>query len=432
MTHIYTLRLKSGDVFRFTSHTDEFTVEVDGLPIAGCHRDAANRFNVGIYPDTENFQPVLAIDPPQGKDPKDMTFDELLVASSLGSPEAWALVQSTPPHVKAEFDKQYQARVDKLVAAAEPELAGDSSVERLAEEEPTEVDLESMKIYAPWDEDQVKQLQAFQDFGNFHAFTCGNDHGRPVNLMPDEEGWYCPVEDCEYTQDWAWIAMLDQRNLLNSQFGHPNAHGCTCKVVNTDAGWFIEENDPNCKMHPQLGEPTFDTEKSLEELHEWIDSQPKDAIPQRRHHGVTREELDEAIISPVYRTKTGKALTDADIQRLADEAVEGSEEVQKTEGSAASEEPSAATQPERLTAPHSDYPTEPMTEEEEAAEVNEGEADLLAKLKDADCDGGVDDDDMTEEQFDAAMAEGEQVQVEVQLDHGGRGDVPEENTTTEG
>lgn len=414
MTHIYTLRLKSGDIFRFTSLEDEFTVEVDSIPVVGCHRDANNHYYLGVYPNTENFQPVLAIDPPVGKTAQEMTFDELLEASSLGSPEAWALRQSTPPDVKEAFWKAYEQRVSKLVAAAEPELAGgdDGPVERLAEEEPTDVDLESMKVYAPFDGDQVKQLTAFQDFGNFPPLSCGNNHGRPVNLMADEDGFYCPVEHCEYTQDWAWIAMLDQRNLLNSQFGHPNANGCTCKVVNTDGGWYIGENDPACKMHPQLVEVLEEVEIPDEDVEAAAKlMQPTDAITAVKDRDgwhpvgpeITRELLDDAIISPVNRTKTGRVLADAEVQQLADEAAEGNEEV-PSEGSAATSEPSAATQPERLTAPHSEYPTEPSD--------------------DSDCNGAG-DDDMTPEEFDEAMAKGTPVEVDVQLDGEGRGDGPE-------
>jgi hypothetical protein len=392
MTHIYTLRLKSGDIFRFTSLEDEFTVEVDDIPVVGCHRDANNNYYLGVYPNTENFQPVLAIDPPAGKTAQEMTFDELLEASSLGSPEAWALRQSTPPNVKAAFDKAYSERVNKLVAAAEPELAGgdDGPLERLAEEEPTDVDMESMKIYAPFTEEQVDQLQAFQDFGSWHAFTCGNDHPRPVNLIPDVDGFECPVSDCDYEQAWAWIAMLDIRNLLGVN-SHPHAHGCICQVTNTAEGWYISEPNAACNMHPQLIEV-------LEEV-EIPDKDVEAAAKLMQSPEITREMLDDAIISPVNRTKTGRVLADAEVQQLADEAAEGNPE------------PSAAIQQfaselkDRLTAPHSEYPTEPSD--------------------DSDCDGAG-DDDMTPEEFDEAMAKGTPVEVDVQLNREGRGETFDE------
>lgn len=406
MTHIYTLRLKSGDIYRFASPEDEFTVEVDSIPVVGCHRDANNNYYLGVYPNTENFQPVLAIEPPAGKTPQEMTFDELLEASSLGSPEAWALRQSTPPDVKAAFDKAYEMRLSVLVDAAMPDLAGgdDGPLERLAEEEPNDIDLESMRIYAPFSEEQVEQLQAFQDFGSWHAFTCGNDHPRAVNLIPDVDGFACPVADCDYEQAWAWIAMLDIRNLLGVN-SHPHAHGCICKVVNTAEGWYISEPNAGCNMHPQLI-------NVLEEV-EIPDEDVEAAAKLMQSPEITRELLDDAIISPVNRTKTGRVLADAEVQQLADEAAEGNSE------------PSAANQ--RLTAPHSEYPTEPMTEEEEATEINDGEADLMAKLHpsdDSDCDGAG-DDDMTPEEFDEAMAKGTPVEVDVQLDREGRGDGPE-------
>lgn len=406
MTHIYTLRFKSGDVFRFTNPGDEFTVELDDIPVVGCHRDASDRYQLGVYPNAENFQPVLAIDPPVGKDPKDMSFEELLAAASLGSPESWAVVQSTPPDLKKSFEEAFQRRRDQLVKAAMGDDYG--PMERQAEEEPTDEDLESMKKYAPFTDKEVDQLQSFQDYGNFHPFTCGNGHPRQVNLTPDNEGWVCPVDNCDYEQAWAWIAMFDPKNLLGS-YGHPNRHGCSCKVEDTGSGWRIVEADPMCRQHPQLVEvleefpiPDEDVEAAAKLMNEKLPQpdievmarkfEPKDLIDCRcalevfdgyykivelskncPHHGtpdITREQLDEAIISPVYRTQTGKLLTDADVQQLSDEADQGN---------------------------------------------SESVAETLAAANEDDCDGGV-DEDMTPEAFDEAMAKGTPVEIDVQLD----------------
>jgi hypothetical protein len=74
------------------------------------------------------------------------------------------------------------------------------------------------KIYAPWDKQQVKGLNAWQQCDWVHPFTCSNrnddahhkyaeehhegDHGI---LIATEKGWVCPV--CDYTQNWAHDCM---------------------------------------------------------------------------------------------------------------------------------------------------------------------------------------------------------------------------------
>ena len=57
-----------------------------------------------------------------------------------------------------------------------------------------------MKLEKPFSEEQVRGLNAYQDAGRFHPFTCGND-SRHANLVATTDGWVCP--DCSYTQDWA-------------------------------------------------------------------------------------------------------------------------------------------------------------------------------------------------------------------------------------
>lgn len=58
------------------------------------------------------------------------------------------------------------------------------------------------KIYAPWPDEVVLNLNAFQLRGEFHPFTCGidSDHGSLIALPG---GWICPDDDCDYTQNWA-------------------------------------------------------------------------------------------------------------------------------------------------------------------------------------------------------------------------------------
>ena len=59
-------------------------------------------------------------------------------------------------------------------------------------------------IRAPWSEEQVRNLNAWQTRGNVHPYTCTGDHGsqRDRVLLAREEGWIC--RECGYTQDWAW------------------------------------------------------------------------------------------------------------------------------------------------------------------------------------------------------------------------------------
>jgi hypothetical protein len=75
--------------------------------------------------------------------------------------------------------------------------------------------LQDSPALAPWTDEQVVALNAFQTAGRFHPFTCGNDRGdenhRKVAkergdrdfglLVATKEGWVCPA--CDYRQNWA-------------------------------------------------------------------------------------------------------------------------------------------------------------------------------------------------------------------------------------
>lgn len=66
-------------------------------------------------------------------------------------------------------------------------------------------------IRAPWTAEQVTALNAFQQRGGMHPFTCGGDHapGSPA-LVAYADGWRCPQpygEACDYRQDWAHAFM---------------------------------------------------------------------------------------------------------------------------------------------------------------------------------------------------------------------------------
>lgn len=60
----------------------------------------------------------------------------------------------------------------------------------------------------PWPQDFVDRLNAHQQAGEFHPYTCGNRKniqethadGEGV-LVATVDGWKCPY--CDYRQDWA-------------------------------------------------------------------------------------------------------------------------------------------------------------------------------------------------------------------------------------
>ncbi len=101
-------------------------------------------------------------------------------------------------------------------------------------------------IHSPFTEDQIKNLNKYQDSGQFHPFTCPNDgdekhvafefekehagedyeeylkgeieKGIPfpemsfnqTSLVATKDGWMCPV--CDYKQYWAHEFMADKKH----------------------------------------------------------------------------------------------------------------------------------------------------------------------------------------------------------------------------
>jgi hypothetical protein len=73
--------------------------------------------------------------------------------------------------------------------------------------------------HAPWTEEEVIALNRYQDSGETHPFTCGNEHppaGHSV-LVATEDGWICPVPFCYYTQDWCHEWMIEAGTKSTSQ-----------------------------------------------------------------------------------------------------------------------------------------------------------------------------------------------------------------------
>lgn len=67
------------------------------------------------------------------------------------------------------------------------------------------------KIHAPWDEETVRRLNAYQASGAGHPYTCDRTHSSDPEavLVATPGGWACP--HCNYEQGWAWDAMASPR-----------------------------------------------------------------------------------------------------------------------------------------------------------------------------------------------------------------------------
>lgn len=61
-------------------------------------------------------------------------------------------------------------------------------------------------INTPWTDEQVASLNAFQQHGMWHPFTCPNDSS---DLIATKNGWKCSKRRCTYTQQWAHDFMLN-------------------------------------------------------------------------------------------------------------------------------------------------------------------------------------------------------------------------------
>lgn len=125
-------------------------------------------------------------------------------------------------------------------------------------------DLDSMKIWSPWSSGQTFQLNVFQARGNFHAFTCPNHMGfGVVKLVATMDGWVCSQHpECSYTQDWAWLSMLDPLNWKTTaeMASWPPDDGCVCRIEGVRGNWRLVQWSPLCTLHPQLKGTVLDPE----------------------------------------------------------------------------------------------------------------------------------------------------------------------------
>lgn len=72
------------------------------------------------------------------------------------------------------------------------------------------------KTYAPWSDKQVENLQRRQNAETLHQYTCGYHGTAP--LVPTNSGWVCPVDNCDYEQDWALWQDTEQAGWWQTNF----------------------------------------------------------------------------------------------------------------------------------------------------------------------------------------------------------------------
>lgn len=65
-------------------------------------------------------------------------------------------------------------------------------------------------LEAPWTEQQVAALNAFQRSGRGLVFTC-DQHPMKQTLIAELDGWHCPDESCGHHETWAYPWMADRR-----------------------------------------------------------------------------------------------------------------------------------------------------------------------------------------------------------------------------
>jgi len=74
-------------------------------------------------------------------------------------------------------------------------------------------------IYTPWSIEFVAKLNKYQTNRERHPYTCGSGNRSNIDhrvyaykykqddygiLVATVDGWYCPVPNCKYKQNWAY------------------------------------------------------------------------------------------------------------------------------------------------------------------------------------------------------------------------------------
>lgn len=96
---------------------------------------------------------------------------------------------------------------------------------------------QSTKIFAPWSSETALTLIDFQQIGHLHPFTCPRDHRGQYALVANNGGWFCPADDCDYTQNWAWAYMTDRSAWPESPIqSHPASQSVPAVPVSPTGG----------------------------------------------------------------------------------------------------------------------------------------------------------------------------------------------------
>lgn len=76
--------------------------------------------------------------------------------------------------------------------------------------------LHTTAVHVPWTDEQVANLNDFQQSGHFHPYTCTCEAPDRV-LVATTMGWKCPNDKCGHTQLTAPEYMADGTALANAR-----------------------------------------------------------------------------------------------------------------------------------------------------------------------------------------------------------------------
>lgn len=94
-------------------------------------------------------------------------------------------------------------------------------------------------VRAPWSLEAALALNTYQFGGTLgHPYTCPHRHktlplGTEVRLVAMVDGWHCPIESCDYRQDWAHARHAKPEHepvaCPMCRGSDPEQTWCTCK-----------------------------------------------------------------------------------------------------------------------------------------------------------------------------------------------------------
>ena len=133
-------------------------------------------------------------------------------------------------------------------------------------------------VRGPFNEDQVRYMQAWQKDVTLHPYTCAV-HGQTL-LEATSEGWTCSKEGCTYVQDWAHSFTVEppseeeiaaevnphDPSCRQGQFGL--GYTCTCLGKESEATEEVPlthlANEPPSEPEPEVAEPVFVIDRTPE------------------------------------------------------------------------------------------------------------------------------------------------------------------------